>query len=143
LTTDDVSGHFVSDNWVLTVIGTTETENEFCDFTGLSLGNTMTNGREYQVPDYGTVIEPKEIWISTTLEGKETIDKKCADLIYMTIDIELPSGRWLTIADESIGQIFNGTHGEEYMNEAVYFKKKDDGELYMMVQISQEEFVEG
>jgi hypothetical protein len=29
------------------------------------------------------------------------------------------------------------------MNEAVYFKKKDDGELYMMAQISQEEFVEG
>jgi hypothetical protein len=143
LTTDDVSGHFVADNWVLTVIGTTETENEFCDFSGLSLANTMTTGRDYQVQDYGTVVEPKDIWISTTLEGKEAIDKKCADLIYMTIDIKLPSGRWMTLADESKGQIVNATHGEEHMNEAVYFKTNDEGELYMVAQISQEEFVEG
>jgi hypothetical protein len=143
MTTDDVSGNFVSDNWTLTVIGTTETESEFCDYSGLSLANTMTTGREYQVPNYGTVVEAKEIWISTTLEGKDTIDKKCASLIYMTIDMELPGGRWETIADERMGMIVNATHGEEYKNEPVYFKRNTEGELYMMAQISQVDFVEG
>jgi uncharacterized protein YcnI len=38
-TTDDVSGHSVYDEWVLTVTGTTETENTFCDFSGLTIAN--------------------------------------------------------------------------------------------------------
>jgi virulence-associated protein VapD len=64
----------------------------------------------------------------------------------MTIDIQVPATtghRWQTIADESKGNIANKTHGEEYTQGAVYFKRNDDGDLYMVAQISQEEFVEG
>jgi hypothetical protein len=43
-TSDDVSGHTVYDEWVLTISGTEETENNFCEFTGLSVANQKTTG---------------------------------------------------------------------------------------------------
>jgi hypothetical protein len=42
-----------------------------------------------------------------------------------------------------MGQIIDPTHGEEYMQEAVYFKTNEEGDLYMVAQISQEDFVTG
>jgi hypothetical protein len=64
----------------------------------------------------------------------------------MTIDIKVPGDkgdRWMTIADESTGGFVNATHGEEHRQGSVYFKRDADGDLYMVAQISQEEFVEG
>jgi hypothetical protein len=77
-TTDDVSGHTVYDEWVLTITGTTETENTFCEFSGLSIANQKTTGSEYKVSETGTIVEPKQIWLSANLEGIAALDKKCA-----------------------------------------------------------------
>jgi hypothetical protein len=103
VTRDDVDPEKVKyDLFVLTITGTTETEDDFCDWTGLSLKNPMSSGdREWYVPDSGTLIEePMELWISPTLEGKETLSSNCQGLIYMTIDLELANGRWETVGDE-------------------------------------------
>jgi predicted RNA binding protein YcfA (HicA-like mRNA interferase family) len=140
-TTDDVSGDTFIDPWVLTVQKEPlETESDFCDFSGLSLANAMTGARDYQIPETGTAIEPKEIWISTQLAGLDSLTSLCAPLVHLTVDIQLPGGRWMTIADESQGAVVNATHGEEHMDEAVYFKRTDEGDLYMVAQFGQEDF---
>jgi hypothetical protein len=59
----------------------------------------MSTGRQYKVPESGIVVKSKEIWLSANLEGIDTLEKHCAELIYMTIDIKLPGDVWMTLAD--------------------------------------------
>jgi hypothetical protein len=102
-TFDDIDSTKVKyDYFTLTITGTSETEDDFCDFSGLSLNLPMSGDRTWQVPDTGEYVDPMEIWISTTLAGTDTLPSNCQGLIYMTIDIEINSdlNRWETVADE-------------------------------------------